>query len=118
VINEFLKLFSGIRNFHFINITHFYQQCRDTKSKPQQKIFFFEFVFNLFDTGVVAPVHAGPGQPEGGHGSQAGDGIQDIGQGFNFFYFGELWLLLAYLESAPRFFNFLWGLYRVNISTM
>ncbi len=29
----------------------------------------------------------------------------------NFFNFGELWLLLAYSESAPRFFNYLWGLY-------
>jgi hypothetical protein len=24
-----------------------------------------------------------------------------------FFYFGELWLLLAYSESAPRFLNYL-----------
>jgi hypothetical protein len=32
MINEYL--------FHFINISHFYEQCRDTKSKPQQKIFF------------------------------------------------------------------------------
>jgi hypothetical protein len=35
---------------------------------------------------------------------------------FNFFV--ELWLHLAYSESAPRFVNYLRGLYTVNISTM
>jgi hypothetical protein len=35
-----------------------------------------------------------------------------------FFIFVELWLLLAYSESAPRLFDYLWGLYRVNISNM
>jgi hypothetical protein len=51
VINEYLKIFYGIRNFHFIKIPHFYEHCRHTKSK---KYFFrdngkYVFVLNLFD---------------------------------------------------------------------
>ncbi len=42
--------------------------------------------------------------------------IKDIGEGFYFFV--VLWLHLAYSESAPRSFNYLWGLYRVKNSTM
>ncbi len=37
---------------------------------------------------------------------------------FNFFILVEFWFNLAYSESAPRFFNNLRGLHRVNISTM
>ncbi len=35
-----------------------------------------------------------------------------------FFYFCRTLASLAYSESAPRFFNYIWGFYVVNISTM
>jgi hypothetical protein len=36
----------------------------------------------------------------------------------SFFIMTNFGFFLAYLESVPRFFNYLWGLYMVNISTM